>query len=177
MEEKIKAVFFDRDGVVNLRIIKDYIKKPEEFRFLQDFLEFFSKLEKKGFKTFLVTNQQGVGKGIMTDEDLKQIFDYMQSELKKQFGFGFDDIFYCTELAENGSFYRKPNPGMILEAINKWNIDPTQSWMIGDSPSDVIAGKRVGLSTILIGNQIKEECPEADYIVKNFYEISKNIKI
>jgi D-glycero-D-manno-heptose 1,7-bisphosphate phosphatase len=171
MEEKIKAVFFDRDGVVNLRIIRDYIKTPAEFHFMPDFLKFFPKIRKKGYKTFVATNQQGVGKGVMTESQLIEVFEFMQSELRKKFHYAFDDIFFCTELAENGSFYRKPNPGMLLEAIEKWNIDPAQSWMIGDSPSDVIAGKKAGLKTILIGNQSKEDCPEADYIVMDFFEI------
>lgn len=173
----IKAVFFDRDGVVNMRAVKDYIKNEDEFHFLPDFVEFFGKAIKSNYKTFLITNQQGVGKGIMTIEQLDQVLKFMQNKLIKIYGKGFDDIFYCTDLAESGSYFRKPNPGMILKAIEKWNIDKNLSWVIGDSPSDVIAGRRAGIKTVLIGNYNKNEIPEADYIIKNLIEIENLVPI
>jgi D-glycero-D-manno-heptose 1,7-bisphosphate phosphatase len=176
-EYKTKAVFFDRDGVVNMRAVKDYIKTEKEFHFLPDFVEFFGKLIKSDYKTFLITNQQGVGKGIMSVEQLEQVLKFMQNELSGFYGKGFDDIFYCTDLAETGSYFRKPNPGMILQAIDKWKIDKQTSWIIGDSPSDVIAGRRAGIRTVLIGNYKHIDIPEADYIIKSLIEIEKHVPI
>jgi D-glycero-D-manno-heptose 1,7-bisphosphate phosphatase len=172
---KIKAIFFDRDGVVNLRIVHDYIKKAEEFRFLPDFLELYPKVIKAGYETLLITNQQGVSKGLMTLSQLEGVLDYMQNYLVNRFGRGFKDIFYCTDLAESGSYYRKPNPGMILEGIDKWNIDIAKSWMIGDSPTDSIAGKKAGLKTILIGDY--KDVKEADFIVKDLYDLEYSVPI
>lgn len=175
--DKKKAVFFDRDGIVNMRAVKDYIKSENEFQFLPDFLDFFGKLIDTDYLVFLTTNQQGVGKGIMTSEQLKSVLDYMQNHLMDKFGKGFDDIFYCTDLADSGSFYRKPNPGMILEAIEKWNLDAENSWIIGDSSSDATAGKRAGIKTVLVGDYKKEDIPDADYIIKDLFVIEDNIPI
>ena len=177
MKNKCKAVFFDRDGVVNLRVINDYIKNSREFKFLPDFLHFFPKVISSGYHTFLITNQQGVSKGVMSLEELKGIFNFMQFGLQKKTGSQFHDIFYCTDPADSNSFYRKPNPGMLLDAIKKWNIDIESSWVIGDSISDAQAGKRAGMKTVLVGKYNKDTCPEADYIARNLFDIEKNVPI
>jgi len=169
-KNKAKAVFFDRDGVINFRLAKAYVKKPEELIFLIDFLSIFPELKQSGFKTFMVTNQQGVGKGLMTEDQLRKVFDFIQRKLSEEYSFQFDDIYYCCDLEEEDSFYRKPNPGMLLKGIKKWNIDVFSSWMIGDSPKDAIAGKRAALKTILVGNRKETACPEADFFAKNLYE-------
>lgn len=173
--KKKKAVFFDRDGVVNYRIVGEYINSINEFKFIQDFLYLFPKVIVAGFDTMLITNQQGVSKGLMSIDQLKNVLNFMQNQLLNKFGAGFKDLYYCTDLAESGSYYRKPNPGMIVKAINQWNIDIEKSWMVGDSPTDAIAGKKAKLNTILIGNYSKEECPEADIIVKNLFDAEKII--
>ncbi len=166
---KKKAIFFDRDGVVNYRIVKEYITKPVHFRFLPDFLDFFNALSNTSYLRILVTNQQGIGKGLMTEGDLSEVHAFMQNELLTRFGSKFNDIFYCPDLASTNSFYRKPNPGMLLDAMRKWNIEPTYSWMIGDRRSDILAGKNAGIKSILIGNKNCDDAPEADYIFKNLY--------
>jgi D-glycero-D-manno-heptose 1,7-bisphosphate phosphatase len=106
----------------------------------------------------------------MTEADLRAIHSRMQDELIKLMGFCFDDIFYCTDLAETNSHRRKPSPGMLLEAIELWKIEPRLSWMVGDNPSDAAAGKAAGVSTILIGNWDRKDLPEADYIFTSLYE-------
>jgi D-glycero-D-manno-heptose 1,7-bisphosphate phosphatase len=95
----------------------------------------------------------------------------MNSILLDKIGLCFDDIYFCPDLAESESFRRKPNPGMLLEAIEKWHINPQQSWMIGDSISDAKAGKICGTSTILIGNYSAEQVPEADFIIKDLHDV------
>ncbi len=171
-----KAIFFDRDGVINYRIVKDYVKKIEEFHFIPDFLYFFEQIKNLDYLLIVITNQQGVKKGKMTEYELNQVLNFMQNQLNKKFNRNFDDIFYCTDLADSGSFCRKPNPGMILEAKEKWNIDLENSWLIGDSLTDVVAGKRAGLKTILIGKYDKNDIPDADFIVKDFYDLQNKIK-
>ncbi len=168
-----RAVFFDRDGIVNVRIVGDYIKKPEEFIFKEDFLDLFITLKLKNLLKILITNQQGIGKGFMSESDLSRVHSFMQRNLKLITRSEFDDIYFCPDLAETNSFRRKPNPGMLFEAIEKYKIDKRNSWMIGDSQSDVIAGKRAGLNTILIGSYINNEIPEADYIFQDLSNVKE----
>ena len=162
-----KAIFFDRDGVVNYRLVKDYVKSADEFRFVADFFDFFRKIKDAGYLAILVTNQQSVGKGIMTEAELCGIFDYMQREIRKATGFAFDDIYYCTALSSSGSPDRKPNPGMLIKAIEKWDIDREQSWMIGDRGSDAQAGRNAGVRSIMIGNSPEDEKSLADVCYVN----------
>jgi D-glycero-D-manno-heptose 1,7-bisphosphate phosphatase len=172
---KRKAIFFDRDGTVNFRIVGDYIKDIEEFHFAEDFLKVFIDLKKAGYLIILVTNQQGIGKKLMNTENLKEVHDYMQGILIKKYGFGFDDIFYCPDLAESGSYNRKPNPGMLLDAIKKWDVDIEKSWMVGDSIKDTIAGKAAGLNTILVGKYILDGRTDADFVAVDLIESAKII--
>jgi D-glycero-D-manno-heptose 1,7-bisphosphate phosphatase len=159
-----KVVFFDRDGVVNRRIIGDYVKSIDEFEFIDGFAGVFSDVKQAGYLAILVTNQQGIGKGIMSDDDLHIVHEYMQRELETMTGHRFDDIYYCTHLEGSGSKYRKPAPGMILSAIEKWDVDIESSWMIGDSPKDATAAKRAGIRAILIGKHRPIEMSDADHV-------------
>ena len=111
----------------------------------------------------------------MTEKELEIVHGYMQSKLKELTGSNFDDIYYSTELAENNSFRRKPNPGMLLEAIEKWDIDIENSWMIGDRKSDVTAGKRAGLKTVLLKPAKNGDFPNADYVFRNLDEVFTNL--
>jgi D-glycero-D-manno-heptose 1,7-bisphosphate phosphatase len=165
-----KAIFFDRDGVVNYRKVGEYVHHTGEFVLLPDFLDIFPMVHEAGYLTVLVTNQQGIGKGIMDEDDLSDVHEFLQNDLKERFGYNFDDIYYCPELADTNSFCRKPNPGMLVHAIEKWHIDPKQSWMIGDSISDVIAGRKADCNTVLLG-RFSEEIEEADYIFLTQQEI------
>lgn len=165
-----KAIFFDRDGIVNERIIGGYVTSVDEFIFLPEFFELF-KIIKKEYLAIIITNQQGIGKRLMTDEDLFEIHDYMQKQLLRMTGYQFDDIFYCPDLAESNSYRRKPNPGMLLEAIKKWNINPTDSFMIGDSSSDYYAALAANVKPILVGPFDAENYPRALKIVNNLNEL------
>jgi D-glycero-D-manno-heptose 1,7-bisphosphate phosphatase len=158
-----KAVFFDRDGIVNRRIYCGYVTGIDEFILLDDFFPIFKVVRKHGYLTVIITNQQGVGKGLMTEADLNEIHEFMQRELEKKTGGKFDAIYSCTDLDSAQSFRRKPNPGMILEAAADLGINLAESWMIGDSISDVKAGKSAGTKTILTGDF--RDVEEADVIV------------
>jgi histidinol-phosphate phosphatase family protein len=171
---KNRAILFDRDGVVNYRIVGDYVKTIEEFQFIPDFITFFKFANELGYMTFLVTNQQGVGKKLMSEEQLQQLFDSMQSGLMYLTGSKFDKIYYCTELAESKSKCRKPNPGMLLQAIEEYSIDLEESFMIGDSKADIIAGNAAGLKTILLAPSFQKKIRGPNYTFQNFYEIMYN---
>lgn len=167
-----KAIFFDRDGIVNHRLIDDYVKSVSEFVLLDDFIALFKQIKELGYLAILITNQQGIGKGLMNINDLKEIHDFMQNQIFANTGYHFDDIYYCSDLAASNSFRRKPNPGMILEAIEKWNINPEKSWFIGDSKSDAKAGNAANVNTILIGNF---ENDLADLIFPNLDQLNKKL--
>lgn len=168
---KTKAFFFDRDGIVNQRIMCGYVTTPDEFIFFDDFFTLFRAVKQAGFLAILITNQQGIGKGLMTDDDLRQIHRMMQAELIARSGSGFDDIYYCGELSSSSTSRRKPSPAMLLEAIEKHDIDPAPSWLIGDSVSDTTAGKRAGVRTILIGAEHQgKDIADADYVFNSLGE-------
>lgn len=167
-----KTFFFDRDGIVNQRIMGGYVTSPDEFVLLQDFPPLFRRIKEADFLTILVTNQQGIGKGLMSEDDLEEIHAVMQESLRKQVGSGFDDIYFAGERdlsSRSGccgdilaGCRRKPSPAMLFEANARWGIDFAASWMIGDSLSDAEAGRAAGTRTILVGNFIEGD---ADVIV------------
>lgn len=168
---KRKAFFFDRDGVVNKRIIGGYVTNPKKMIFLPHFFEIFSLVKSAGFLTILVTNQQGIGKGLMTETQLAKVHEFMQSELKRNCKAGFDDIYYCPGLKKFEPPCRKPRPGMLLKAAGKWDIELGKSWMLGDSPSDAAAGKKAGANTILVGDFLYKDAPDADFIFQNYLAV------
>ena len=167
-----KSIFLDRDGVINKKLEGDYVKTLEEFEILPGVKEALKEFKNLGYLIIVVTNQQGIGKGLMTEEDLKKIHEYMVKELEY-----IDDIFYCPHL-EGTCDCRKPRPGMLLKAQEKWNIDFSKSWMIGDDDRDVLCGKSVGCKTIKIGedkNKLADFCCnsliDCVEIIKNFEKL------
>jgi len=146
-QNKKKAVFLDRDGIINKE--KNFITSWKEFEFVTGIFDNIKKLKKAGFLVIIVTNQSGVKRGLFTEETLKQIHVNMEKILKENEA-KIDDIFYCPHYEDDNCKCRKPKPGMILEAAKKHNIDLKQSWVIGDTRRDIEAGERVGCNTILV---------------------------
>ncbi|MBU3678435.1 MAG: HAD family hydrolase [Candidatus Kapabacteria bacterium] len=145
-----RALFLDRDGIINKRIIGGYVRSPLEFELLSDVLPILVSARQKGYLLILITNQQGVGKGLMTTSDLDAVHEAMQSLLDRH-GARLDAIYACTDLAASNSPRRKPAPGMLLEAIAEHNLDAEQCWFLGDSITDAQAGKAAGVRTALVG--------------------------
>lgn len=142
---KIKAVFIDRDGVINDDTGHYYIYRVEDFKINNGIVDGLKILSKSGYKLILITNQAGIAKGEYTHEDVDKVHTYLTQQLRFK-GIVLTDIFYCPHhdsISECNC--RKPKPGMILEAINKYEIDPNQSYLIGDSPRDIQAGESAGL--------------------------------
>jgi D-glycero-D-manno-heptose 1,7-bisphosphate phosphatase len=165
-----KAVFFDRDGVVNRRIYGGYVKTWAEFELLEEVAQTVKAVKDLGYLAIVITNQQGVGKGLMTEEDLIGLHGRMQEHLHQLESVRFDDIYYSTEM-KDGSTRRKPSPAMLQEAAQKWNIDLSNSWIIGDSTSDVEAGKRAGTKTAFLITEHTESIPEADLVLKHIRDL------
>lgn len=158
-----RCFFFDRDGVVNRSPGPGYVLKDEDFHLNLGIPEALSWLKERGWLVILVTSQRGVGKGLMSSEDLDQIHRKMQLELSVAGG-EFDGIYAYTEL-EGCPYPPKPQPGMILAAAESFFIDLRQSWMIGDADRDIEMGKAADLAGTL---RVKGDKPvgiEADLAV------------
>nr|WP_319401466.1 HAD family hydrolase [uncultured Carboxylicivirga sp.] len=140
-----KALFIDRDGVINNDEGHYYIFKPENFKLNEGIIEGLQMMQNNGFKIIVITNQGGVAKGEYTEDDVAKVHQHFLG-LMKEAGINITDIYYCphhNKIADCDC--RKPKPGMILKAIEEHQIDKSQSYMIGDSPRDVEAGKNAGL--------------------------------
>jgi histidinol-phosphate phosphatase family protein len=144
------TLFLDRDGVISYRLPGDYVKQWEEFRFLDGALQAIASLSEVFGKIIIVSNQQGVGKGLMSRGELEEIDKQMKFEIGNSGG-RIDAAFYATQLASENHPDRKPGPGMALKAKSMFpEIDFSKSVMVGDSVSDMEFGKRLGMITVLI---------------------------
>ncbi|MDX8360490.1 HAD family hydrolase [Cytobacillus sp. IB215316] len=148
-----KAVFLDRDGVINevLSHRVKFVNKPSDFYLLDGVGEAIKLLNQDNFKVFVVTNQGGVGLGYMKEQQLIRVHEKMKLDLK-EYGAMIDDIAYCPHKPHEGCACRKPEPEMITNLAQKYNIALKDSYMIGDRDVDIFAGKSAGTKTILVGN-------------------------
>ena len=143
------TLFLDRDGVINEEKIGEYILHWNEFFFTKGTLEVFKKLSDTFGRIIIVSNQRGVGKGLMTEGALQTIHLEMQREVEIVDG-RIDKIYYCTETDEK-CFYRKPNPGMALQALKDFpDIDFSKSIMVGNKPGDMKFGRAAGMFTVFV---------------------------
>lgn len=168
------TLFLDRDGVINQKLDNDYVKNIEEFQFIDGSKAAIHKLNQLFGLCLVVTNQQGIGKGVMTEDDLKLLHAHMLSELSAA-NAQIDKVYHCPDLAEMNSNCRKPNTGMAEEARKDFaHIDFKSSVMVGDSISDLQMGKRVGMITVYISEE--DDLPkEADYVCKSLAELAEVI--
>lgn len=145
----MKALFLDRDGVLNVLRPNDYVKCPAELELLPGVKEAMALLRKHYDLILIVTNQQGIGKGLMTEADLAAVHAKLQQELDNTV----DRIYYCPELERAHSFRRKPNIGMALQARRDYpELRLKESIMVGDSMTDMLFGRRAGMQTVLVGD-------------------------
>ena len=143
---RFKCAFLDRDGVINQD--KGYISKVSDFKIYPGVGKAISLLNKRNYLVIIVTNQSGIGRGLIKIKELENLHNYLRKKIKKDRA-KIDDIFYCPFHPEFGkgkykkkSNDRKPGDGMIRKAIKKWKIDTKKSFMIGDKISDKIAAKK-----------------------------------
>ena len=167
---KLDTLFLDRDGVINVKLEGGrYVKNTNEFEFIVGAETAISKLSKIFNRILIVTNQQGIAKGIMSDKDLGVLHDYMLFEIKKNGG-EIDKIYYCPHLATESCNCRKPNPGLIQQAMIDFpEIKLEQSYLIGDSDTDIIAGNKMGLITVKVDNEytLSKWCNELFSVINN----------
>ncbi len=165
-----KIIFLDRDGVINKKAPEhDYIKTWNEFKFLTGVDKAINIFNNAGYKVIVVTNQRGVARKLMSMSDLNNIHINMCNELINK-NAKIDDIFVCAH--DKGECNcRKPQIGLFLKAEKKYQLNKNESFMIGDSKTDIEAGKSYGIKTVAI-NKVDLD---ADYRFDNLYQAAKFI--
>jgi len=168
------TIFLDRDGVINNRPIGDYVRKWEDFEFLPGVVEGFAVFNKIFKKIIVVTNQQGIGKGLMTIEDLEAVHSKMITEIQNSGG-RIDAVYYCPELARKPLSGRKPSTFMAQKALAEFpDIDFEKSLMLGDMVTDMQFGKNAGMKTIYINtNQQSVDTDLYDETYSSLNEFAK----
>jgi D-glycero-D-manno-heptose 1,7-bisphosphate phosphatase len=179
MKNKRKAIFLDRDGVIN-KFIPD-IHQISDFELIPGAAEAIQQINKSEYLAIIVTNKPAIAKGWMTKEDLQNMHDKMDTLLGEKSAY-IDALYYCPHHPHKGfpgeipalkinCKCRKPKPGMLFQAAKDLNIDLKNSWIVGDSYQDIQAGVRAGCQTIAIGTIM----PGAKTVTKNLADAIKFI--
>jgi D-glycero-D-manno-heptose 1,7-bisphosphate phosphatase len=148
MSKLHKAVFFDRDGVIN-RERADHVKTVEELEILPNVAESVRLLKDAGFLVVVITNQSAVNRGLMNHNNIKEIHSTIQKYLERN-GTYIDGFYYCPHRPDENCDCRKPKAGLLLQAAYELKIDLKSSWMIGDKKSDLQSAKLAGCKAIII---------------------------
>lgn len=184
----MKAVFLDRDGVINKYPGHgEYVKSWKEFRFLPRVKPALRLLHKNGYLIFVVSNQSGVSKGLYSMAVLKEITKNLVAELKKS-GAVLSGVYYCTHTAEENCGCKKPKTGLIRKAVLKLRrrglkISTKESYLVGDNLIDIETGRNAGLKTILVFSGKEKPRNKAkwglmpDYVAQDLYEAAKRITL
>lgn len=173
-----KAVFLDRDGVINQD--HAYVHKIEDFEFIDGVFEACYQFQALGYKLIVVTNQSGIGRGYYNEAQFAQLTEWMCQQFQAH-GITIDGVYFCPHHPHKAQppyqrecTCRKPNPGMLLEAIEAHIIDPKQSVMVGDKGSDIQAALAAGVSTKILvesGQTFSEQVRDsADYVCGSLYK-------
>lgn len=161
LTESNRALFLDRDGVIN--VDHGYVYKVIDFKFFEDIFEISTQAQEKNLKIVIVTNQSGIGRGLFSEEDFRSLTDWMVSTFDSR-GIKIDLVLHSplnpesAEGSEIEQFRRKPQPGMFFEAKEILNLDLINSIMIGDKETDMLAAERAGVGhRILLNPTIDSE--------------------
>jgi len=166
-----KAIFLDRDGIINVDY--SYVHKQEDFEFCEGVFETLQHFISLDYILFIVTNQSGIGRGYYTSDDFNELTSWMlcQFELKN---INITKVYHCPHAPEIHCKCRKPATGMFEMAQSEYEIDMKKSWMIGDKPSDIQAALNAKISQSIFVNNFT--CKEASFSVKSIFDTIKIIK-
>ena len=176
----MKTIFLDRDGVINENRNNDYVKRWDEFKFLPRAKEAIKALTEAGWSIIIISNQAGIGKGVMPAQAVEEINARMIDEIERCSG-KVRAVYYCHHRPEENCECRKPRPGMLLRAASEFGIELSESYLIGDKISDIQAGAEVACTTILVRTGCGEEHLEQrdqwsvspDYIASDLAEAAE----
>ena len=150
-----KAIFLDRDGIINLER-KDYVKTIKEFILIDEIFDIIKLINSKGYLVIIITNQSAINRKIITENDLRKIHDHFL-KLAKNKNAKVDGIYFCPHTPNENCKCRKPKPELIKQAALDFQVDLSQSWMIGDNQTDFDAGINAGCKAIKISNAFELE--------------------
>jgi len=166
-----KAVFLDRDGVINEEV--GYLHKIKDFKFIHGVFDSCNHFLSLGYQIVIVTNQSGIGRGLYKEEDFHILNQWMLDNFEQE-GVRILDVFFCPHGPDDNCYCRKPKPGLFKDAKEKHDIDMNKSWMIGDKEADIEAANNAGISqTILVrsGHIIDEDATKSKYILDSIIDI------
>lgn len=152
MNKPNKAIFLDRDGVIN-KDKSTYVKTVSELEIFSDVAKSIKKLKDAGFLVIVITNQSAINRGLTNHDNVNDIHTNIQEYFQKN-GTFIDKFYYCPHRPDENCSCRKPKPGLLLKAAGDLNLDLNSSWMIGDSDSDIEAAKSAGCKSIKISKDI-----------------------
>ena len=163
----IKTIFLDRDGVINKEV--GYLNRIGDFIFIDGVFEACLSFKKLDYQIIIISNQSGIARGYFTLFEYEKLTKWMLNQFSKK-NIPILDVFFCPHGPKSKCGCRKPKPGMIIDAMNKHNIDLEKSWMIGDKETDIEAANLSGISnTVLVrsGHIINESDSKSKYIVNS----------
>jgi histidinol-phosphate phosphatase family protein len=171
-----RAVFLDRDGVLNERPVHHaYVTSSDELVVLPSVPRALRLLKDLGFLLIVVTNQRGIARGIMSHKDLDAVNSGLAQKLAVA-GVSLDAIYSCPHAEDEGCQCRKPRPGMLLRAAREWSLSLSDSYLVGDAPSDVEAGRAAGCTTVILTGNHGHSCEgEATYECSDLLEAALTI--
>ncbi|WP_375723114.1 D-glycero-beta-D-manno-heptose 1,7-bisphosphate 7-phosphatase [Arcobacter sp. KX21116] len=171
-----KAIFLDRDGVINIE--KNYLYKVEDFEFITGVFDTLKYLQDNDYKLFIITNQSGIGRGYYTQEDFNNLTSWMLEEFAKN-GITISQVELCPHAPTQECNCRKPKTGMIDNILKNHKIDLGNSWLIGDKKSDILCAKNAGIKSsiqVKTGHDFDESSSLANFVCDSIKEV-KNIII
>ncbi len=172
--DKSWTLFLDRDGVINDRLVDDYVKEIHELKIIEKVPDAIARFSELFGRILVVTNQQGIGRGRMTVEDLLVLHGFIEDVIQKAGG-RIDRFYFAPQLSTERSNYRKPGTGMGLKAQRDYpEIDFSKSIMVGDSETDIEFGKKLGMKTVMLKNG-GNLLTKADYIFGGLWEFSQHL--
>jgi D-glycero-D-manno-heptose 1,7-bisphosphate phosphatase len=172
-----KAIFLDRDGVINVE--KDYVYKIEEFEFINGLFEALKKLQESGYLLFIITNQSGIGRGYYSINDFEVLTTWMLKEFEKE-GITISQVEFCPHSPEQICQCRKPKTGMIDNILKNFDIDLEHSWLIGDKDADIQCAKNAHIkNTIQVksGHKFDETKSQADFVCESIVECFEVVSV
>lgn len=170
MNGKIKAVFLDRDGTINVDY--GYVYQKDKLKFISGVLEGLKKLQDAGFKLFIVTNQSGIARGYYSVEQMNEFHEYMTEKLKVE-GIVIEKIYYCPHLS--GCDCRKPKLKLFYQAVEEYNIDLSKSYAIGDRIRDLALCNVEPVGGYLIGNEERVLVKSPIVVCDNLLQAAEDI--
>jgi D-glycero-D-manno-heptose 1,7-bisphosphate phosphatase len=170
------AIFIDRDGT--LIEDEDYLADPAKMRVFDFSMEALQILREKGYLLIIITNQSGVGKGLLTEDDVHAVHAALRREIRD----GIDAFYYCPHRPDESCLCRKPGLGMIEQAAADFPIDIANSWFVGDKQIDIETGFNAGMCTAIVltgygSAHVKDLKRMPDIVADNFLEAAKEIAL